>query len=77
MKYKKSGYSVARRIIANLDKCSANGDSNVVHSPWGIIRMYKSSARGRFYSVSKSTDKRLHNGGSYRIGSLRSILSNL
>ena len=77
MNYNKSGYSVARRILANCDKASANGDSKTINSPWGVIRMYKSSARGRFYSVSGSTHKRLHNGGSYRIGSLRAILPTL
>lgn len=63
---------MVRKVIANLDKCSANGDSNVVRSPWGIFKMYESNARGRFYSVSGSTV--LHNGGSYRIGSLRARL---
>lgn len=72
MSYKTLGYSLVRKIIANLDKCSRFGDSNVVRSPWGIFHMYKSNARGRFYSVSGSTV--LHNGGSYKIGSLRTRL---
>lgn len=72
MSYKTLGYSLVRKVIANLDKCSANGDSNVVRSPWGIFKMYKSNARGRFYSISGSTV--FHNGGSYKIGSLRTRL---
>lgn len=72
MSYKTLGYSLARKILANCDKCSRFGDSNVVRSPWGIFKMYKSNARGRFYSVSGSTV--LHNGGSYKIGSLRTRL---
>lgn len=78
MNYNKSGYSVARRILANCDKCSFNGQSNVVRSPWGVIRMYNSSLRrGRFYSVSGSTNKKLPNGGSYRMSTLRRILPTL
>jgi len=69
MSYISLGYTLVRKILANLDKCSANGDSNTVNSPWGVFRMYKSNKRGRFYSVSGSTV--LHNGGSYKIGSLR------
>lgn len=72
MSYITLGYTVARAIIANLDKCSANGHGKVVNSPWGVFRMYKSNKRGRFFSVSKSTV--LHNGGSYKIGSLRTRL---
>ena len=72
MSYETLGYSLVRKVLANLDKCSANGDSNVVRSPWGIFRMYKSNARGRFYSVSNSSV--LHNGGSYKIGSIRTRL---
>lgn len=72
MSYKTLGYSLVRKILANLDKCSRNGDSNVVRSPWGIFKMYKSNVRGRFYSVSGSSV--LHNGGSYKIGSLRTRL---
>jgi hypothetical protein len=72
MSYISLGYTLARQIIANLDKASAHGHGSVVHSPWGIFRMYESSARGRFYSVSGSTV--LHNGGSYKIGSLRTRL---
>jgi hypothetical protein len=37
--------------------------------------MYKSNKRGRFFSVSKSSV--LHNGGSYKIGSLRTRLLGL
>ena len=69
MSYKSLCYTLARKIVANLDKCSRNGESNVVRSPWGIFRMYKSNSRGRFYSVSGSSV--IHNGGSYKIGSLR------
>ena len=69
MSYKTMGYSLVQKIIGNLDKCSKNGGSNVVRSPWGVFKMYKSNKRGRFYSVSGSTV--LHNGGSYKIGSLR------
>jgi hypothetical protein len=70
--YKSLGYTLIQKVISNLDKCSKNGQSNVVRSPWGIFRMYNSCKRGRFYSVSGSTI--LHNGGSYRIGSIRSRL---
>jgi len=73
MSYKTLGYSLVRRIIANLDKCSRFGESNVVRSPWGVFRMYKSNARGRFYSVSGSAV--IHNGGSYKIGSLKARLA--
>lgn len=73
MNYKTLGYSLARRILSNCDKCSRFGESNVVKSPWGIFRMYRSTARGRFYSISES--KVFHNGGSYRIGSIRRLLS--
>jgi hypothetical protein len=69
MSYISLGYTLARKILANLDKASANGNGNVVYSPWGVFRMYKSNKRGRFYSISKSTV--FHNGGSYKIGSLR------
>jgi len=72
MSYITLGYSPVRKTIANLDKASANGHGHVVRSPWGIFRMYKSNARGRFYSVSGSTV--LHNGGSYKIGTLRTRL---
>ena len=72
MSYKTLGYSLVRKIVANLDKCSRFGGSNVVRSPWGIFWMYKSNSRGRFYSVSGSSV--LHNGGSYKIGSLRTRL---
>lgn len=72
MSYKTLGYSLVRRIVANLDKCSRFSDSKVVRSPWGIFRMYKSNSRGRFYSVSGSAV--IHNGGSYKIGSLRARL---
>lgn len=63
------GYNLVQKILANLDKCSRNGDSNVVHSPWGTFKMYKSNSRGRFYSVSGS--KVLHNGGSYKMSTFR------
>ena len=73
MSYKTSDYSYARKILANCDKASIRGDSNTVKSIFGTIRMYKSNERGRFYSVSKSTVPHiLHNGGSYKIGTLRS-----
>lgn len=69
MSYLTLGYSLARQVLANLDKCSANGHGKVVNSPWGTFRMYKSNKRGRFFSISGS--KVFHNGGSYKIGSLR------
>ena len=72
MSYATMGYTLVRQVIANLDKCSKHGESNVVRSPWGIFKMYKSNKRGRFYSVTGSSV--LHNGGSYRIGSLRARL---
>lgn len=78
MSYDTNGYSYVRKVIANADKCSANGDSNKVKSIFGTIRMYKSNDRGRFYSVSESTvPEILHNGGSYKIGTLRSRLMTL
>lgn len=73
MSYKTLCYGLYRRIIGNLDKCSKNGESNVVRSPWGRFKMYRSSRRGRFYSVSES--KVLHNGGGYRIGTFRRLLA--
>ena len=73
MSYKTLCYNIVQRILANCDKCSKNGQSNVVRSPWGIIRMYRSSRRGRFYSVSKS--KFLHYGGGYRIWTFRKLLA--
>ena len=73
MSYINSDYSYARKILDNCDKASVRGDSNTVKSIFGTIRMYKSNERGRFYSVSKSTVPHiLHNGGSYKIGTLRS-----
>ena len=73
MSYKTLKYSVGQKIIANCDKMSVANDSKVCHSPYGTIRMYKSNERGRFYSVSKSTVPHiLDNGGSYKIGTLRS-----
>ena len=75
MSYNTMGYSIFRKVIANLDKCSKHGQSNVVNSPWGVFRMYKSNRRGRFYSVSGSTV--LHNGGSYKIGSIRTRLASI
>ena len=78
MSYINSDYSYARKILANCDKASIRGDSNTVKSIFGTIRMYKSNERGRFYSVSKSTVPHiLHNGGSYKIGTLRSRLMTL
>ena len=78
MSYINSDYSYARKILANCDKASVRGDSNTVKSIFGTIRMYKSNERGRFYSVSKSTVPHiLHNGGSYKIGTLRSRLMTL
>ena len=78
MSYINSDYSYARKILANCDKASVRGDSNTVKSIFGTIRMYKSDERGRFYSVSKSTVPHiLHNGGSYKIGTLRSRLMTL
>lgn len=78
MSYDTNGYSYARKIIANADKCSANSKTDTVKSIFGTIRMYKSNERGRFYSVSKSTIPTiLHNGGSYKIGTLRSRLMSL
>lgn len=78
MSYVTNGYSYVRKIIANCDKASANGQSNKVKSIFGTINMYKSNVRGRFYSVSKSTvPEILPNGGSYKIGTLRSRLMTL
>ena len=78
MSYDTLKYSVGQKIIANCDKMSVANDSKVCHSPYGTIRMYKSNERGRFYSVSKSTVPHiLHNGGSYKIGTLRSRLMTL
>ena len=78
MSYINSDYSYARKILANCDKASIRGDSNTVKSIFGTIRMYKSNERGRFYSVSKSTVPHiLHNGGSYKIGTLLSRLMTL
>lgn len=69
-------YTPARKILANCDKCSANGESNVVRSVLGVIRMYHTSAkRGRFYSVSGSSI--LHNGGSYKMSTFRAKLRGL
>ena len=72
--YADNGYTMIDRVLANCDKCSANGQSNVVNTPWGVIRMYRTSSkgRGRFYSVSGS--KVIHNGGSYKIYSLRRVI---
>lgn len=72
MSYKTLGYSLARQILGNLDKCSANGHGKRVYSPWGVFHMYKSNERGRFFSISGSSV--FHNGGSYKIGSLRARL---
>ena len=73
MSYKTMGYNLVQRIIANLDKMSKNNESKTCYSPWGIFKMYRSSKRGRFYSVSGSTV--LHNGGGYKIGSFRRLLA--
>lgn len=67
--YLSMGYTVAERVLANLDKCSKNGHGKVVKSPWGVFKMYKSGKRGRFYSVSGS--EVFHNGGSYRLSTIR------
>lgn len=80
MSYKTLKYNKARRILANCDKCSANGDSNVVNSPWGKIKMYdvvtrKNGRRTRLYSISGSNV--FHNGGCYTIGSLRNKLMSI
>ena len=75
MSYITLGYTLARQVLANLDKCSANGHGKTVNSPWGVFRMYKSNKRGRFFSISKS--RVFHNGGSYKIGSLRTLLLGL
>lgn len=80
MSYKTLKYSLARKILANCDKCSANCQSKVVRSPWGKIKMYdvvtrKNGRRTRLYSVSESDV--IHNGGCYTISSLRErILTN-
>lgn len=69
------GYSKARKVLANCDKCSSRAQSNVVNSPWGKIKMYKSVVRGgisrRYFSVSGADGLVLTNGGSYRISTLR------
>lgn len=70
--YINMGYTMVQKIIANLDKCSKNNDSKVVNSPWGVFKMYKSNKRGRFYSLSGSNV--FHNGGSYKIGTIRKML---
>ena len=75
MSYTSLNYTLSRRILANCDKASPNGHGNTIWSPWGIIRMYRSSRRGRFFSISGS--KIFHNGGSYRISSLRRLLLGL
>lgn len=80
MSYKTMKYTQARRIIANCDKCSSNGDSKVVRSPWGKIKMYdvvtrKNGRRTRLYSISGSDV--LHNGGCYTIRSLRDRIMSL
>jgi hypothetical protein len=73
--YKQSGYNIIQRVLSNLDKCSKNSQSKVVRSPWGTFRMYKSNEHGRFYSVSGSNI--MHNGGGYKIGSIRSRLTKI
>ena len=73
MSYITLNYSLARKILANLDKCSLCGESNKVNSPWGVFRMYRSSERGRFYSVSGSSV--FHNGGSWKMSTFRNKFS--
>lgn len=73
--YEILGYSKARKVLANCDKCSVASQSKTVNSPWGKIRMYKSNTRGRFYSVSGADGVVLTNGGSYRLSTLRRKLS--
>lgn len=72
MSYKSMKYSVVQKVLGNLDKCSRNGDSKVVRSPWGVFKMYKSCKHRRFYTISGSSV--FHNGGSYKIGSLRRMI---
>ena len=73
MSYKTLGYSLARQIVANCDKCSANGHGKTVNSPWGAIRMCGYSKRHkRLFTISGSTFFR--NGGLRGIGSLRGLL---
>ena len=62
MSYKTLCYNLVQRIIGNLDKCSRNGDSNVVRSPWGIFKMYRSSRRGRFSTTEGATGSGLFDG---------------
>ena len=68
MKYANLNYSVARRVIANVDKTSANNQSKRIHSPWGVIRHYvtrtlANGKRQRLFAVSESSV--MHNGGGY------------
>ena len=72
MSYKTLCYSLARMIFANCDKMSKNNESKTCHSPWGVFRMYKSTDKGRFYSLSESRSH--HNGGNLRIWTIRKIL---
>lgn len=67
--YESAGYTMVEKILANLDKCSKHGHSNVVNSPFGIFKMYDSNTRGRFYSLSKSTF--WHCGGSLKMSTIR------
>lgn len=75
MSYKTLKYSVGQKIIANCDKMSVANDSKVCHSPYGTFKMYKSNARGRFYSVSGSTI--FHNRGSLKIGTIRTMINSI
>jgi len=75
MSYKTLGYGMVEKVIANCDKCSARGQSNVVISPWGVFTMYKSNARGRFYSLKGS--KFFTNRGSLKIGTIKRMLRSL
>ena len=65
--YNANKVSAFYRAAANADKASAHGNGNKIHTPFGIIQMYKSNGK-RFYSISGSTE--VHNGGNYRIGSI-------
>ena len=75
MSYISLNYTLGRQILANCDKASLNGHGNTILSPWGTFRMYRSNRRGRFFSISGS--KIFHNGGSYKIRTLRRLLLGL
>jgi len=72
MSYITLGYTLARKILANIDKASPNGHGTVINSPWGTFKLYASTRHGRFFSISKSTV--FHNGGSYKFATLRRLL---